>query len=142
MGGKLKFNLHHSSSQNTPCLTVILAEALLEMSTCKCEKKKNRDGKSRAPRGERETSSATLQPRRGVHFLPVLSCPDSCVLFSPWHAADLCTLPTCHFKIPPPSSLFLILKCLCIYFKMNFSTPICCFFAFQLNRFSSGWYGV
>lgn len=142
--GKLKFNLHHLSSQNTPCLTVILRwqRRRQSMTTLKCEKQ-NRVGKSQAPQAEKETSSTTVQPCRGIHFLPVLSFSFPRT-FSPVAFSQSLRYALSLFKIlllPPafPRSA-LIFKCLCIYFQMNFLTLIC--FLLLLNRFSRGWYGA
>lgn len=93
-------------SSNTPYLIVILRwqRHIKSMSTLKCEKK-NRVGKSQVPQAERKTSLATLQPWRGVHFLPVLSCLFS-RSFLLRRSADLCTLHYLSVSLftSPPSS--------------------------------------
>lgn len=138
--GKLKFNLHHLSSQNTPCLTVILRwqRRRQSMTTLKCEKQ-NRVGKSQAPQAEKETSSATVQPCRGIHFLPVLSFFVSSYSFS-GGIQPVYTLSLFKILLLPPAfpRSALIFKCLCIYFQMNFLTLICFLLLLLLNRFSRG----
>lgn len=142
MGGKLKFNLYLLSSQNTPCLTVILRSLRQHWEYVNIkiwEQKQSREIRSTTSWGENKLGniSALARHPRSSCSLPSLSLYFSPVVFSQslrsslYQCGALRSLQLFHVQ-PSPWNV-------CVYFQMNFSTSVCCCVSTKQIFVAVGW---